>query len=716
MKKKRFFSLVALVLVFCMVFTIPASAATAYPITNYLVGTTNNGYDVTTYRVSDCYIGLMYTQSSLTTAPTYTDLNSRTVTYTVSQSWPLMGFLLGFIDHSSNSSASTNNYFSFNGVNDVDYFRQAALSSYFRISSSKAATIKYRLNLAYVDSSGSSVSTVYGNEVVVVLTAGQSYTFDLESVLTVPSSAVGFVPYIQIKLTSPPTGAELTIDYNNFEYVVTSGEEVPEFPSFSKNLGTEVTYLHNTESDALTVSASVSDGGTLSYQWYQNTIPSTSGGTAIPNEKSATFYPTTTVLGTSYYYCVATNTKNGKTSTTASKVATVRTISAPKAPQLSQNLLAGTIEYEKGATPSALSITAFTTDDGTISYQWYSNTTDSTDGGTPLSSTLSYYYPKTDTVGTTYYYCVATNTLYGYTATTTSNVTAIRVVPPPDPAVPPTITTNLSTEEVIYTQGDAAAALRIGATASDGGTLSYQWYQTVDGTTSAMAGETLATMTPETAEVGTTYYYCLVTNTLGKTTASTKSAVAMITVTKDNTETLLGSIIDGITGMWESLKGLWESIKELPQKFVDGLAGFFADLSEGLSNVGNFILELPQKILDGIKDLFVPDEEYMASYQELWDTLLADRFGAVYESVAVIDGFFSIFDDVSSRNTLTVPSVSVNFAGTEWIFGGWEVVLIPEGFDKFVILGKQAVSIICTLAFVNSLRNRFDRLLGGGNV
>ncbi|MBR2165215.1 MAG: hypothetical protein IJ915_01525, partial [Paludibacteraceae bacterium] len=52
---------------------------------------------------------------------------------------------------------------------------------------------------------------------------------------------------------------------------------------------------------ALSVTASVSDGGTLSYQWYSNTTATNTGGTLISGATSADYTPSTAVAGTLYY-------------------------------------------------------------------------------------------------------------------------------------------------------------------------------------------------------------------------------------------------------------------------------------------------------------------------------------------------------------------------------------------------------------------------------
>lgn len=79
--------------------------------------------------------------------------------------------------------------------------------------------------------------------------------------------------------------------------------------------------------------------------------------------------------------------------------------------------------YTPNATATALSIAA-TASAGTLSYQWYSNTTESTEGATAISgATSEEYTPSTDSEGTTYYYCVVTDA----NGSTTSDIVAIKI-------------------------------------------------------------------------------------------------------------------------------------------------------------------------------------------------------------------------------------------------------------------------------------------------
>ena len=88
-----------------------------------------------------------------------------------------------------------------------------------------------------------------------------------------------------------------------------------------------------------------------------------------------------------------------------------------------------TVNQNGGAT---LTVAAYVNDDGIISYQWYSNATNSANGGTAISgATGTSYTPPTATVGTMYYYAIVTNTNNSVngvkTATTVSNVAAVTV-------------------------------------------------------------------------------------------------------------------------------------------------------------------------------------------------------------------------------------------------------------------------------------------------
>lgn len=73
----------------------------------------------------------------------------------------------------------------------------------------------------------------------------------------------------------------------------------------------------------MSVSATTSSG-TLSYQWYSNTISSNVGGTPISGADLASYTtPTTASAGKYYYYCVVSVGTNSVTSNVAADTVSI---------------------------------------------------------------------------------------------------------------------------------------------------------------------------------------------------------------------------------------------------------------------------------------------------------------------------------------------------------------------------------------------------------
>lgn len=74
-------------------------------------------------------------------------------------------------------------------------------------------------------------------------------------------------------------------------------------------------------SGSLSVAASINTSNPITYQWYENTMDSSSGGTVINGESSASFdIPTDLIAGTYYYYCVLSSTGATDETTTVAMV------------------------------------------------------------------------------------------------------------------------------------------------------------------------------------------------------------------------------------------------------------------------------------------------------------------------------------------------------------------------------------------------------------
>ncbi len=276
-------------------------------------------------------------------------------------------------------------------------------------------------------------------------------------------------------------------------------------------------YCKDANANAISVTAS-SPVGALTYQWYENTTASNSNGTIINNANSATYTPSTTTVGTKHYYVVITN--GGPTNTCNTATSGIATINVFAPPTITSDPVSAT--YCKDNTVTALTVGGATTGGlGTLTYQWFSNTTNTNSGGTTITNTTATYTPLSTNPGTYYYYVEVRNgATGGATACNTrpSNVATITIHPLP------VSTSTFATESLCISS--TASSMTASATTATGTIASYQWYSN---TASSYANGTLingatnATFTPPTSTTGTTYYFCEITNSWG---CSTRTAIS----------------------------------------------------------------------------------------------------------------------------------------------------------------------------------------------
>ena len=181
-----------------------------------------------------------------------------------------------------------------------------------------------------------------------------------------------------------------------------------------------------------------------------------------------------------------------------------------------------------GSISGTLSVTATATG-ATLSYQWYSNTTNSSTGGSSISGATSatFTIPTTLTAGTYYYFCQVSAT--NNAVAVRSNVATV-TVSAPLPVI--TIGTQPASTTTV-TQGSISGSLSVAASVTQSATLSYQWYSNttasnVGGTAVATGGTGASFTIPTTLTAGAHYYFCEVRAT--NNAVSVRSNVATVTV------------------------------------------------------------------------------------------------------------------------------------------------------------------------------------------
>ena len=259
------------------------------------------------------------------------------------------------------------------------------------------------------------------------------------------------------------------------------------------------------ERAALYVDASVGDGGTLSYQWYESSGADNENGTFLGETRSGNYYPDTAQEGIRYYYCVVTNT-NTASNITGNQVVSAKTPAIPVyvgTAYITLDPQGGTVDPD--TLPLRLSYGEFRLigtlptpawEDHTFT-GWYTER----EGGEQVKDDHSF-----ENACTIY-------ARWGADAATP----VIQQQPDDDDncMVNYTPALNLQVEDPV-----------------DGGELSYQWYRcNADGSGGvAVAGETESWFAGLLTQTGTFYYYCVVTVESGGETLEIKSRTAAITV------------------------------------------------------------------------------------------------------------------------------------------------------------------------------------------
>ena len=285
----------------------------------------------------------------------------------------------------------------------------------------------------------------------------------------------------------------------------------------------------------LSVTAEVTDGGALTYQWYGNVDDDNTGGTPVSGGTDPVYSPSTEEPGTFYYYAVVTNTNINATGDTVAAVASAvaqLTVNAPdpvdaQTPDITGQPNGMTVNLNASVT---LNVAAGVTDGGALTYQWYRNASDKNTGGTRISgATSASYTPPTNRAQTVYYYAVVTNTNSGATGAKTASAASATARVKVNALINAQMPAIVNQPKGVAVKQKDGVTLSVKAEVNDKGALGYEWYK--NDTNSNAKGEridgaTKASYEPPTDLTGIAYYYVVVTNTNDRATGDKTAAVA----------------------------------------------------------------------------------------------------------------------------------------------------------------------------------------------
>lgn len=162
------------------------------------------------------------------------------------------------------------------------------------------------LSLVGASSSRPNVNFGYTNAVA-------SYTWSPATGLSVTTGAtVTANPSATTTYSVSSTVSGCTSDVTNVTVTVNP------VTTITSNIATASQAILQNAPGMIPLSITATGTGTVTYQWFSNTVNSTTGGTAIGGETNSSFTPGNAALGTTYYYCVASSDCGTATSSVSS--------------------------------------------------------------------------------------------------------------------------------------------------------------------------------------------------------------------------------------------------------------------------------------------------------------------------------------------------------------------------------------------------------------
>jgi hypothetical protein len=259
------------------------------------------------------------------------------------------GFFTGSSDINNGGSRSWGMYANAGSGNVASAVRTVSMSI--------GNTVSYSMDNGFIDGTiGFALQNASGENLMELLfISGQSF-YQIFDAAGTTNTTIGYtsggidvsVAYTGINTyTINITGkGGVTASYTSRTFSTRGGGQVPaQIRFFSANNGTGPSYdlffnslsisnpvitahpstgtqsvCQNGSATALSVTAS---GSTPTYQWYSNTTASNSGGTLVDGATSSSYTPSTTTVGTLYYYCVVTNSTCGSATSRVSGAITI---------------------------------------------------------------------------------------------------------------------------------------------------------------------------------------------------------------------------------------------------------------------------------------------------------------------------------------------------------------------------------------------------------
>ena len=262
-----------------------------------------------------------------------------------------------------------------------------------------------------------------------------------------------------------------------------------------------------------TLSVNYSNGaGSPVYQWWSNSINSTNNATLISGASNASFIPNSSVVGTTYYFCIVTFSASNCGFITSN----ISSVTVVPDPVIAWQPIGSIICLGGEANPLSVDVSGGV---GTFTYQWYNSAT-----GNPIANaTSALFYPGTFNSTSENSYYVQVNQSGSGCDALTSSAALVTVV------YDPTLSSTTPEYQIICEQSNID---NIEILVSGGTQLSYQWFIAPNSTSvgTPIASANSAVFSPTINSVSNNFYYCQVTSLGNGCTSSINSSPLQIEI------------------------------------------------------------------------------------------------------------------------------------------------------------------------------------------
>ena len=298
----------------------------------------------------------------------------------------------------------------------------------------KTASATYDENNV-ITKAGTSLDFGTANSAVKTKTDGE-VTFKVSALPTDPNTGKKYIPitvdYLEPFTNDGVTTAHKSSNVKSSHYNLYINE-FSYTPTVTSKGSQEVHYDRASKANSLCVQVDIEEKlkGEISYQWYQKEYPNVRFF-PIADATGETYTPPTDHVRSTEYYCEVTNLYGGVRYTGQSNPVKV-VIDATSASEPKIQVEPADITCVRGSMQTIKIEIDNTALDGNgkynseVSFQWYQCDSEGQNGVAIAEQTKNVFSVPTETIGAYYYYCVATNTVNGFSATKTSRVTTVKV-------------------------------------------------------------------------------------------------------------------------------------------------------------------------------------------------------------------------------------------------------------------------------------------------